>query len=40
MEEDTVINIYDMTDPDWTLVGDGAEFGYVPSEPHRTPRKW
>lgn len=29
--EDSVLDVYDTTDPDWTLVGLNGEFGFVPS---------
>ncbi|KAI9693395.1 MAG: cytoskeletal protein binding protein [Bogoriella megaspora] len=29
--ETTILDVYDASDPDWTLVGHGGEYGFVPS---------
>lgn len=29
--EDTLLNVYDTSDPDWTLVGVGDDFGFAPA---------
>ena len=29
--EDATLNVYDTSDPDWTLVGDGDDFGFAPA---------
>lgn len=30
-KEDAVLDVYDTTDPDWTLVGEGGSYGFAPA---------
>ncbi|KAH3992814.1 hypothetical protein HBI49_190220 [Parastagonospora nodorum] len=30
-KEDAVLDVYDITDPDWTLVGEGTSYGFAPA---------
>lgn len=30
-KEDAVLDVYDTTDPDWTLVGEGTSYGFAPA---------